>query len=53
MDSGETLEAFEAQHGAQRRAVYSIPEAIILKRVAKKRSVKLKEAPLLGDVFWV
>lgn len=53
MDSGETLEAFEAQHGAQRRAVYSIPEAIVLKRVAKKRSVKLKEAPLLGDVFWV
>ena len=52
MDSGEALEASEAQHEAQRRAVYSIPEAIALKRVAKKRRVKLKEVPLLGDVFW-
>ena len=51
--SGTTLEAAEARHEAQRRAVYSISEAMALERVAKKRRVNLKEVPLLGDVFWV
>ena len=50
--SGTTLEASEVRHEARRRAVYSIPEAMALERVAKKRHVSLKEVPLLGDVFW-
>lgn len=50
--SGITLEASEVRHEARRRAVYSIPEAMVLERVSKKRRVSLKEVPLLGDVFW-
>ncbi|KAN0100647.1 Major facilitator superfamily domain containing protein [Tylopilus felleus] len=50
--SGVTLEASEVRREARRRAVYSIPEATALERVAKKRHVSLKEVPLLGDVFW-
>ncbi|KAF9229312.1 MFS general substrate transporter [Gyrodon lividus] len=49
--SGTTLEASEVRNEA-RRAVYSISEALALEKVAKKRCVKLKDVPLLGDVFW-
>ncbi|KIJ68423.1 hypothetical protein HYDPIDRAFT_146504 [Hydnomerulius pinastri MD-312] len=50
--SGTTLEASEVQNEARRRAVYSISEAKALEKVAKKRRVKWKDVPLLGDVFW-
>ncbi|KIK92972.1 hypothetical protein PAXRUDRAFT_829460 [Paxillus rubicundulus Ve08.2h10] len=50
--SGTTLEASELRNEARRRAVYSISEALALQKVAKKRHVKLKDVPLLGDVFW-
>ncbi|KAI9572942.1 major facilitator superfamily domain-containing protein [Boletus coccyginus] len=50
--SGTTLEASEVHHEARRRAIYSISEAMALKKIAKKRRVSLKEVPLLGDVFW-
>ncbi|KAF8843939.1 MFS general substrate transporter [Paxillus ammoniavirescens] len=50
--SGTTLEESEVQNEVRRRGVYSISDALVLQKVAKKRHVKLKDVPLLGDVFW-
>ncbi|KAH7883611.1 major facilitator superfamily domain-containing protein [Phlebopus sp. FC_14] len=50
--SGTILEASEVRNEARRRAVYSLSEAKALEKVARKRSIKLRDIPLLGDVFW-
>ena len=48
--SGTELEASELHQEAL--TVESISEAEALKRVAKKRTVHLKDITKLGDVFW-
>ncbi|KAF9241358.1 major facilitator superfamily domain-containing protein [Melanogaster broomeanus] len=51
--SGTIMEASEVQDEARRRGVHNTSEVLALEKVAKKRRIKLKDIPLLGDVFWV
>jgi uncharacterized Fe-S cluster-containing MiaB family protein len=50
--SGTVLEASEIRREARRRSLYDISEAQALEKVAKKRRIRFKDIPKLGDIFW-
>ncbi|KAG0708887.1 major facilitator superfamily domain-containing protein [Suillus ampliporus] len=50
--SGTVLEASEIRHEARRRSLYDLSEAQVLEKVAKKRRIRFKDIPKLGDIFW-
>jgi hypothetical protein len=50
--SGTVLEASEIRHEARRRSLYDVSEAQVLEKIAKKRLIRFKDIPKLGDIFW-
>ena len=50
--SGTALEASEIRSEARRRSLYDVSEAQVLEKVAKKRCIRFKDIPKLGDIFW-
>lgn len=46
------LEASEIRSEARRRSLYDLSEAEALEKVAKKRHIRFKDIPKLGDIFW-
>ncbi|KAG1757543.1 major facilitator superfamily domain-containing protein [Suillus lakei] len=46
------LEASEIRREARRRSLYDLSEAQALEKVAKKRHIRFKDIPKLGDIFW-
>ncbi|KAG2159888.1 major facilitator superfamily domain-containing protein [Suillus bovinus] len=46
------LEASEIRSEARRRSLYDLSEAQTLESVAKKRHIRFKDIPKLGDIFW-
>jgi len=50
--SGTVLEVSEIRREARRRALYDLSEAQALEKVAKKRRIRFKDIPKLGDIFW-
>jgi hypothetical protein len=46
------LEASEIRREARRRSMYDLSEAQALEKVAKKRHIRFKDIPKLGDIFW-
>ncbi|KAG1783928.1 major facilitator superfamily domain-containing protein [Suillus placidus] len=46
------LEASEIRREARRRSLYDLSEAHALEKVAKKRHIRFKDIPKLGDIFW-
>ncbi|KAG1750017.1 major facilitator superfamily domain-containing protein [Suillus paluster] len=50
--SGTVLEASEIRREARRRSLYDLSEVQALEKVAKKRRIRFKDIPKLGDIFW-
>lgn len=46
------LEPSEIRSEARRRSLYDLSEAQALEKVAKKRHIRFKDIPKLGDIFW-
>lgn len=46
------LEASEIRREARHRSMYDLSEAQALEKVAKKRHIRFKDIPKLGDIFW-